>query len=81
VSNRARILIFTGNGKGKTTSALGLALRAYGHGLKVHIIQFIKGADTGELSAVNAMANIHMAQTGLWPGIHVKTPRQWLCQS
>jgi cob(I)alamin adenosyltransferase len=65
LSNRARILIFTGNGKGKTTSALGLAMRANGHGLRVHVIQFIKGADTGELSTVNDMANIHMVQTGL----------------
>lgn len=65
MSDRARILIFTGNGKGKTTSALGLAMRASGHGLRVHIIQFIKRADTGELSTANGMANIHMVQTGL----------------
>lgn len=37
------IQVYTGNGKGKTTAALGLALRAAGHGLKVMIIQFMKG--------------------------------------
>lgn len=37
------IVVITGNGKGKTTSALGMALRACGHGMKVCIIQFMKG--------------------------------------
>jgi len=45
------IQIYTGKGKGKTTAALGLALRAMGHGLKVVMIQFLKGdAQTGELT-------------------------------
>jgi cob(I)alamin adenosyltransferase len=64
LSDRARILIITGNGKGKTTSALGMAMRASGHGLRVRVIQFIKGTHTGELSTVQAMANIQMVQTG-----------------
>ncbi|MDQ7821769.1 MAG: cob(I)yrinic acid a,c-diamide adenosyltransferase [Candidatus Eremiobacteraeota bacterium] len=38
------VQVYTGNGKGKTTAALGLCLRALGHGLKVCLIQFMKGA-------------------------------------
>ncbi len=46
------IAVFTGNGKGKTTAALGLAFRALGHGQRVCIIQFIKGSwQYGELEA------------------------------
>jgi cob(I)alamin adenosyltransferase len=42
-SNRGLIVVYTGNGKGKTTAALGIALRSVGHGHKVGMIQFIKG--------------------------------------
>ncbi len=43
------LIVFTGAGKGKTTAALGMALRCIGHGMKVAVVQFIKGAiDTAE---------------------------------
>ena len=45
------IQVYTGDGKGKTTCALGLAFRAVGQGFKVHIIHFMKGRDTGEARA------------------------------
>jgi cob(I)alamin adenosyltransferase len=50
------IIVFTGNGKGKTTAAMGQALRAVGQGLKVLILQFIKGAwDYGELESIKRL--------------------------
>ena len=51
------LMVFTGDGKGKTTSALGLALRSAGHGLKVCFVQFIKGSwRYGEMVAVERFA-------------------------
>jgi len=51
------IQVYTGNGKGKTTAALGLALRAVGHGFKVLIIQFTKGhTHHGELRSAEKLA-------------------------
>jgi cob(I)alamin adenosyltransferase len=54
------LIVFTGNGKGKTTASLGMALRTIGHGHKVAIIQFIKGGwTTGEEKALkNLSSNI-----------------------
>ncbi len=49
--------VYTGGGKGKTTAALGLALRALGHGLKVYVIQFMKGnIPYGELRAAEPLS-------------------------
>ncbi len=54
---RGLVVVYTGNGKGKTTAALGLALRAAGNGLRVLVIQFIKGRwKTGESQSVKALA-------------------------
>jgi len=46
------VQVYTGNGKGKTTAALGLALRAVGAGLKVFIAQFVKGMEYSEIKAI-----------------------------
>ncbi|MDQ7093976.1 cob(I)yrinic acid a,c-diamide adenosyltransferase [Desulfosporosinus sp. PR] len=55
--DRGLIQIYTGNGKGKTTAALGLTIRAIGHGFKVYIIQFMKGsADYGELEGLKRLS-------------------------
>jgi cob(I)alamin adenosyltransferase len=52
------LMVFTGNGKGKTTAALGVGLRAAGQGLKVLMIQFIKGSwHYGELDSVRAFGD------------------------
>jgi cob(I)alamin adenosyltransferase len=50
------VQIYTGDGKGKTTAALGLSLRAAGRGLKVFIAQFAKGMFYGELEALKRFA-------------------------
>ena len=47
--NLGLVHVYTGDGKGKTTSSLGLALRAIGNNLRVHMIQFLKSGYTGEL--------------------------------
>ena len=64
--NAPRILLFTGDGKGKTTAALGMVLRASGHDLKSLIVQFIKAAgETGELSACRHLPGVEIVQAGL----------------
>jgi len=49
------VQVYTGNGKGKTTAAMGLAVRAAGQGLTVKIVQFMKGRDTGELASLGKL--------------------------
>lgn len=59
------VQVYTGDGKGKTSAAFGLALRAVGRGLKVYVIQFIKGGfDYGELSAVKHIPNLELKAFG-----------------
>lgn len=50
--------VYTGNGKGKTTAAIGLAVRAAGQGLSVKIAQFLKGRETGEIYTLSKIENI-----------------------
>ena len=51
------VQVYTGNGKGKTTASLGLAVRAAGHGLRVFVIQFMKGSTVyGELTSARRLA-------------------------
>ncbi len=57
--------VITGDGKGKTTSALGLGLRAVGNGYKVYMIQFLKSGGTGELYAAKQLQNIKIEQFGV----------------
>ena len=57
--NKGLIIVHTGNGKGKTTAALGLAMRAWGDGLRVLILQFIKGGwQYGEIHTIEQLATL-----------------------
>ena len=58
------IQVYTGNGKGKTTAALGLALRSSGAGFKVYIGQFAKGCCYHEVKALKKIGNIKLEQFG-----------------
>ncbi|MFA5537471.1 MAG: cob(I)yrinic acid a,c-diamide adenosyltransferase [Bacillota bacterium] len=62
--NRGQIQIYTGDGKGKTTAALGLALRAICAGKKVFIGQFVKGMDYSELKAPDYLPGLELKQFG-----------------
>ncbi len=65
MSNPGRVLLFTGDGKGKTTAALGMAMRAVGNGMKVKIIQFIKANNTtGEIASIRMLPGAEIVQTG-----------------
>jgi cob(I)alamin adenosyltransferase len=62
---RGLVEVYTGDGRGKTTAAIGLAFRAVGHGLHVHIIQFMKGDESyGEVVSCKAHPNIRIEQFG-----------------
>jgi len=63
---RGYVQVYTGAGKGKTTAALGLAIRAAGAGLRVFIAQFMKGRHTSELDALQRLSDlITVSQFGL----------------
>jgi cob(I)alamin adenosyltransferase len=61
---RGYVQVYTGDGKGKTTAALGLALRASGHGLHTYVGQFMKGRRYGELQALRDHPYITLEQYG-----------------
>jgi cob(I)alamin adenosyltransferase len=73
---RGYIHVYTGDGKGKTTAALGLVLRAAGHGLKSYIIQFMKGnIEYGELKTVKQLGGlVKIKQMGRASFVNKKNP-------
>jgi len=74
---RGLVQIFTGNGKGKTTAALGIAMRAAGHGYKVFIIQFMKGLpQSGEVLIADRIPNITVVQVGRAHFVDLKKPSE-----
>jgi cob(I)alamin adenosyltransferase len=61
---RGFVQVYTGDGKGKTTAALGVALRAAGHGMTTFIAQFMKGQGHGEIDALRGNHLITIEQFG-----------------
>ena len=61
--------VYTGNGKGKTTAALGLALRASGAGFRVYFCQFIKAGEFSEIKALRLLSNVTVEQFGSGKGL------------
>ena len=74
VMERGTIQLYTGNGKGKTTAALGAALRITGHGGRVLMIQFMKGRVYGELAASGALEGLTIEQYGRDEFVDPKDP-------
>jgi cob(I)alamin adenosyltransferase len=70
------IHVYTGPGKGKTTAALGLGLRAVGAGLKVYMIQFMKGRRYSEIDALEHLDNFTIVQYGRDEFISKEKPEQ-----
>ncbi|MGM0436898.1 MAG: cob(I)yrinic acid a,c-diamide adenosyltransferase [Bacillota bacterium] len=62
---KGMLQVYTGDGKGKTTAAIGMAVRAAGAGLKVFIGQFVKSMKYSEIKVLNEIANIDVKQYGL----------------
>lgn len=61
---KGMVHVYTGNGKGKTTAAVGLAIRAVGAGFKVFLGQFVKGMEYSEIKALKSIEGIVVKQYG-----------------
>ena len=70
------IHVYTGNGKGKTTAAIGLGIRALGNGLKVLMIQFMKGRRYSELDALEQVKDFTVVQFGRDEFVSKKNPEK-----
>ena len=69
--------VYTGDGKGKTTAALGLCLRAVGHNFKVAVVQFLKDdPEYGEFKAKELLPNFELHQVGRNDFVNFKNPDQ-----
>ncbi len=74
---RGIVYVFTGDGEGKTTAALGLGLRAIGHGKNVVVIQFMKGRKhVGEYQVQKSLKNYEVYQFGKEQFVDLKNPDQ-----
>jgi cob(I)alamin adenosyltransferase len=70
------IHIYTGNGKGKTTSSIGLGIRACGAGKKVHMVQFMKGRRYSEINTIEKIENFTISQHGRDEFVSKENPKK-----
>lgn len=64
-NHKGLVQIFTGNGKGKTTAAMGTIIRAAGHGLRILLVSFMKGDyDYGEYNTLSKLPNVEVSSYG-----------------
>lgn len=68
-------ILYTGDGGGKTIAAFGMGLRAWGHGMRVVVVQFMKGRkNTGEYKASRKLAGFQLKQFGSTDWVNLKNP-------
>jgi cob(I)alamin adenosyltransferase len=75
-AHKGLVHVYTGDGKGKTTAAIGLGIRAVGAGLRVHMIQFMKGRRYSELDALEHIPGFTVVQFGRDEFVSKKKPEQ-----
>ena len=68
--------VYTGPGKGKTTAAIGLGIRAVGAGMKVHMVQFMKGRKYSEINTIENIKNFTISQHGRDEFVSKENPEQ-----
>lgn len=76
VLKKGYIHVYTGSGKGKTTAAIGLGIRATGDGLRVLMVQFMKGRRYSELDALEHVKNFTVVQFGRDEFVSKQKPEQ-----
>jgi cob(I)alamin adenosyltransferase len=75
-AQKGLVHVYTGDGKGKTTAAIGLGIRAVGAGLRVHMIQFMKGRRYSEIDALEKIPGFTVVQFGRDEFVSKKKPEQ-----
>jgi cob(I)alamin adenosyltransferase len=78
---RGYVQVYTGNGKGKTTAAIGLAVRALGAGIKVFFGQFLKSGDYSETSVLLNLENLVLRQYGVGGFINRKPSNEDIAEA
>lgn len=68
--------VYTGPGKGKTTAALGLGIRAAGAGMKIHMVQFMKGRRYSEINTIETIKSFTLSQHGRDEFVSKERPEQ-----